>query len=135
MTEHIWKLKLKPSSSESLQSLNRSGHFTQHLYYLGCLGWTLYSDLSVWHLPETPRWTTAFHSTKYTFSSCIPFIKLRTSAAPSMANPTTLTGHKAALFPIPVQSICIFIYSLSICTSAVTLSPGSSINDPFAINS
>lgn len=134
-TGHIWKLRQKPPCSESLQNLNRSGLFTQHLHHLGFLSWPLYSDPSVCHLPGRLRWTAALLSTKYTFSSCIPFSRLRTSAAPSMAKPTILAGHKAALFPIPKQSIHIFIHMPSICTPAVMLSPGSSVNDPFLIKS
>lgn len=85
--------------------------------------------------PAWEAWVaTALLSAQYTFS-CWAFVKLRTSEAPSMAKPTILTGHKAALFPTLTQSIYTFIYMLSICTSTAMLSPGSTANDPLLIKS
>lgn len=55
---------------------------------------------------------------------------------PSTAKPTILAGHKYGLFQIHMQSICIlFIYMLSIHSSVVMLSPGSSADDPFLTKS
>lgn len=61
--------------------------------WLGLLSWP--RSISP---PTCLRWTlrgaAAFLCTKYTFSSSVPFIRLRNSAAPSMANPIILAAHK-----------------------------------------
>lgn len=98
------------------------------------LSWPLYSDQSAstclrWAL----RGTAAFLSTKYTFSRSAPCIRLRTSAALSVANPITLEGHKTVSFPIPMQSIGTLIFMYSIHASEVTPAPCSSVNDLFTI--
>lgn len=85
-------------------------------------------------LPATClRWTAAFLSAKYTFSSSVPFLRLRTSAALTMANPIILAGHKIISFPILMQSIGILIFMLSIHASEVILAPFSSVNHLFII--